>query len=295
MPSPGRRPHHESAENRKRQYCRFGCGVERSAGMFDTPGYIDRDQAEIVNDPRGFQILEMPRKRIGGYGKIRQTSTFFAAGWRANTDFQILLYQSDPLLPDPREIAKVTDYTVSYACKGNETYMIQKEHAKMMALCSNDVTSDKSDLRRLCRKILNHFRKNKLVSKQESLVINTGLPLHDCSEMFVTVSLSGYRRISQLGSKHILSMYSHRQGQDEINLDEYVRKTENGKVPHYTGIYYTPSFPPSEQYSKFLLLVYKPWRSIFVTKEKDLVQECTEFMVRYSFQFCVVFCEESVA
>jgi hypothetical protein len=41
--------------------------------------------------------------------------------WRANCDIQIFLYQSDPNNPNLDEIAAVTDYIVSYTCKGNET------------------------------------------------------------------------------------------------------------------------------------------------------------------------------
>ncbi len=37
------------------------------------------------------------------------------------------LYESDPKTPDPSEIAKVTDYVVNYACKGNLTLAVEKK------------------------------------------------------------------------------------------------------------------------------------------------------------------------
>ena len=50
--------------------------------------------------------------------------------WRANCDVQLLLYESDPLRPDPAEIAKVTDYVVAYACKGNATMAAERKQVK---------------------------------------------------------------------------------------------------------------------------------------------------------------------
>jgi hypothetical protein len=37
-----------------------------------------------------------------------------------------LLYECDPFSPDPSEIARVTDYVVAYACKGNSTLTREK-------------------------------------------------------------------------------------------------------------------------------------------------------------------------
>jgi hypothetical protein len=38
-----------------------------------------------------------------------------------------MVYDSDPSSPDLNEIAEVTDYVVSYACKGNAAYKIEKK------------------------------------------------------------------------------------------------------------------------------------------------------------------------
>jgi hypothetical protein len=41
-----------------------------------------------------------------------------------------MIYDSDPAFPDLAEIAEVTDYVVSYACKGNITYALEREQLK---------------------------------------------------------------------------------------------------------------------------------------------------------------------
>jgi ERCC4-type nuclease len=38
-----------------------------------------------------------------------------------------MVYDSDPSSPDLNEIAEVTDYVVSCACKGNAAYTIEKK------------------------------------------------------------------------------------------------------------------------------------------------------------------------
>jgi hypothetical protein len=48
-----------------------------------------------------------------------QTSLYLLPVWRANCDVQMLLNDSNPSISDLSDIAKVTDYVVSYACKGH--------------------------------------------------------------------------------------------------------------------------------------------------------------------------------
>ena len=48
-----------------------------------------------------------------------QSSLNLMRMWRANCDVQLLLFESDPRNPDLLEMSKVTDYVVSYTCKGN--------------------------------------------------------------------------------------------------------------------------------------------------------------------------------
>jgi hypothetical protein len=41
-----------------------------------------------------------------------------------------MIYDSDAAFPDLAEIAEVTDYVVSYACKGNIAYLLEREQLK---------------------------------------------------------------------------------------------------------------------------------------------------------------------
>jgi len=63
-----------------------------------------------------------------------QTSMYCLQSWRGNCDIQLLIYETDPCNPDPAEIAKVTDYVVGYACKGNATLSVEKSLVKSFTL-----------------------------------------------------------------------------------------------------------------------------------------------------------------
>jgi hypothetical protein len=104
----------------------MGCGNEKNLGTGDTPGWPLQDKDEIVDDPRGFKKLCLRRNN----SRLTQTSLYCLQSWRANCDIQILVYETDPKNPEAAEIAKVTDYVVGYACKGNTTLAIEKAHVK---------------------------------------------------------------------------------------------------------------------------------------------------------------------
>ena len=44
------------------------------------------------------------------------------------------MYESDPKHPNAKEIAKVMEYVIGYACKGNATLNIEKKPVKDFAL-----------------------------------------------------------------------------------------------------------------------------------------------------------------
>ena len=87
----------------------------------DTPGFPSITLPEIKTDINGVSRIHLPRHTHNRRLNTLQTPMYLAHGWRANCDMQILLYKSDPLCPDPADIAQVTDYIVSYAFKGDET------------------------------------------------------------------------------------------------------------------------------------------------------------------------------
>jgi hypothetical protein len=108
----------------------MGCGKESKPNNCDTPGWKIRDSDSIENDIRGFKKIFLKRN----HPKFIQTSLHCVQSWRANCDISILIYESDPKNPDPSEIAKVTDYVVNYACKGNLTLAVEKKQVKDFTL-----------------------------------------------------------------------------------------------------------------------------------------------------------------
>lgn len=114
----------------EKRVCRAGAGEEKTPGVGDTPGFVLRSEPVIVSDPRGYNRIELSRN----HKRVVQSSLDLCQSWRGNCDFQILLYECDPFSPDPSEIARVTDYVVAYACKGNSTLSEEKRQMKQLVL-----------------------------------------------------------------------------------------------------------------------------------------------------------------
>ena len=90
----------------------------------------NKKEAKIVTDVRGFKKIEMPRN----HPRIVQSSVDMLHSWRGNCDVQVILYESDPDNPDPEDVARVTDYVVAYACKGNASLAEEKRQTKSIIL-----------------------------------------------------------------------------------------------------------------------------------------------------------------
>ncbi len=54
--------------------------------------------------------------------------------WRGNCDIQLIVYNCDPKYPNISEIARVTDYVVAYACKGNSTVKEELEQNRRLIM-----------------------------------------------------------------------------------------------------------------------------------------------------------------
>src|SRR5688572_18714577 len=115
--------------------------------MCDTPGFPLRAEPTLVHDLRGFDRLELQRNNRW----IVATSKWLIQGWRANCEIQVLLYNCNPLHPNPEEIARVTDYIVAYACKGNKTFVEEKNQMKALILGSQEVSGTTTDVKRIAR------------------------------------------------------------------------------------------------------------------------------------------------
>jgi hypothetical protein len=98
--------------------CRMGFGKEANPNMGDTPGKDNINEARIEKDPRGIEHLQLPRPNSK---RVVQHSKYLLQTWRANTDVQLLIYRSDPNMPDVSEIEAVSRYCVAYAGKRYKT------------------------------------------------------------------------------------------------------------------------------------------------------------------------------
>lgn len=225
----------ENPNQKKRRVCRVGAGVEAVPGECNTPGFTLRDKPQLVQDPRGFTRLELERDNK----RILQTSTHMMQSWRANCDIQILLYKGDPDEPDLDEIAGVTDYVVTYACKGNESSVAEKENLKEYIVKMKEDDKEEMTPVKLARMILNRSLKTRMISKQEAMVQLAGLDLWLCSESIQQVSITqSYKLYDKTGyDGSIYRKYAAR-CQDapenllfflqQMSLDDFFHAKKNG-------------------------------------------------------------------
>jgi hypothetical protein len=248
----------------RERVCRCGAGQEQTAGDADTPGFPLQTAPSVVMERQRCQKLRMPRN----HPRINQTSLSLIKAWRGNCDVQILIYDSDPDAVDLREISKVTDYVVAYSCKGNATHREEVETTKRLILGMEESTCDENELKRVCKQVMNKASSSRLISKPEATVLLANLPLSTCSEYIETVSLSDSMRLTKKKTPSLLDKYKHRPvWQDALSLHAFYmvyRKQTVGKepsIPHFVGVGGVPDFPVSEGYARFVLIVYKPWRT----------------------------------
>ena len=227
----------------------------------------------------------MPRN----HPRIVQTSTDLLQSWRANCDVQFLIYNSDPKNPDVLDIARVTDYIVSYSCKGNATMKEEKEQIRSMIMNSDEITGDKHDLTRICKQVMNKATAKRLISKQEAVVLLGQLDLTKCTETIESVSISNSKQLRKADSSSttttMIDKYIRRQSEDEhLSLYEFFHKIKNkgnlakkgAIIPHFVGVCGTPKFPVTADYAKHQLIVHKPWREF--PKSNDWIQDFNIFI-----------------
>ena len=101
----------------KLRTCRFGYGQEATPNKGDTPGKELIPNASIVKE-RGIEHLHLPRLHSRS---VVQHSRHVLNAWRANADVQLLIYRSNPDIPDVGEIEAVSKYCTAYAGKTHHT------------------------------------------------------------------------------------------------------------------------------------------------------------------------------
>ena len=89
----------------------------------DTPGMAPREESTIMKDNKG--IYQFRMKRTKSLQAVQHSKTMLK-GWRGNCDIKLLLYFSDPNLPDIGEIEDVCKYVVAYTGKRNHSSQHEK-------------------------------------------------------------------------------------------------------------------------------------------------------------------------
>ena len=129
--------------------------MEVTARKHNTPGLKIQQEPCIVRDLRDFDHVDMPHD----HRHIAQCATYVARGWRDNCDIQYLIYTSDPNNIDSSDVSRVTNYVVSYSCKGSKTEIEQKLSMKDMILAAKEEEGDIKDVRRIAKWLLNECSK----------------------------------------------------------------------------------------------------------------------------------------
>ena len=134
---------------------------------------------------------------------------------------------------------------------------------------------------------MNKSSAQRVISKQEAVVLLGNLDMFTCSETIESVSISNSKvlRAGEENSvdKTFVSAYEKRSKEYETcSLYEFFhlkkKKIKNAKavIPHFVGISGTPKFPVTETYARHILTVYRPWR--VYPKECQWVTEFEAFI-----------------
>jgi hypothetical protein len=243
-----------------------------------------RGESEVIREQGKHLKFVLDRN----HSRVNQTSTDLLSSWRGNCDIQLLIYESDPDRPNIKEISRVTDYVVAYQCKGNSTYLEERETTKHIIMNAESGVGGKQDLKRVCKQVMNKAATRRLISKQEASVFLADLPLTRCSEFIETVSISKSTRLNtdksqSSTSKKFLDHYATRGPQHQhLSLHEYffVFREEIHKrppaIPHYVGVNGYPCFPVTEGYARHVLICYKPWT--IYPENKQWIKDFQDFI-----------------
>ena len=116
-------------------------------------------------------------------------------------------------------------------------------HPSFFYCSMSDDNGSQLDVIRLSRHLLNRAASNCAISKQECMVLLSGLDLMMCSESIEMVSITGSYRLQDGASSTFYSHYEKRpQSLHHLSLDQYFDEEKNSNVPgkktiipHYVG------------------------------------------------------------
>jgi len=143
-------------------------------------------------------------------------------------------------------------------------YTLSLQNISSSFFSFTEESGDSTDLKWLARKLLNRAASNRVISKQECMVMLLNLDLAKCTDRFDNISLSGYRKITKdkqsSNTNGWVRKYIHRSKEDKhLSLHQYYHrlKNQNDKIkkkiwyiPHYTGTKTIPMYPPTLEYAR---------------------------------------------
>ena len=150
---------------------------------------------------------------------------------------------------------------------------------------------DRSDIRRVCKQIMNKTVSRRIISKQEACVLLADLDLVTCTETIQSVPISNSTTIkaTKTGTrtsnyKNFISCYKARPHEYELfSLHKYFHTTKNHDpskkltIPHFVGVCGAPRYPVTKDYARHTLIVHKPWRE-YPSNDTDWISEFNAFI-----------------
>lgn len=147
------------------------------------------------------------------------------------------------------------------------------------------------DIQRIAKQILNKSTSNRVVSKQECMVMLVDLDLVLCSETIENMSISTAMSVrafeegnTALKKGNFRKEYRQRKGENNLSLHQYYMKYRSGtvngkeKIPHYVGVYGQPTYPVNEAYARKVLTIHKPWRHENEHNDRHWIDEFNDFI-----------------
>jgi hypothetical protein len=147
---------------------------------------------------------------------------------------------------------------------------------------------------RVARQCLNRANASRIISKQESMVELTNLPLVISSEDIENVNISGAMKITTKyyndKTSTLISRYQKRDSTlEKYSLCEFFHKEHNKNiknaknvVPHFVGMSSTPTYPVTASYARATLIIHKPWREPMFHMLTD--NECIDIFEKCLFE-----------
>lgn len=227
------------------------------------------------------------------HARLNQTPEDVLRVWRGNCDVQILIYNSGYTMDtiDPADIARVTDYVVAYACKGNKTLKQERIENRNLILRTEEATCDHNDVTMVTKKILNRATSNRIISKQEAVVMLGGLDMVRCSEIIDVKSVAGGEQVTageNEMAQNYRKLYLNRKTHKDLSMHDYYHATKNKglhpnsrkyKIPHFVGVSGSPTYPITEAYAKATLIVYQPWNKLSdIDDDRDWIGDFHRFI-----------------